>query len=196
MQNNTMPIVDVELEIQELNIPFLPDRLKGKIFVAVPTPLKPGVDVNTWNSAFLNNKLIARSHLVIPWSFWPENKPPFPVSRGRDSLTNSLRSCIDFADMFCGLEDLRDDSPIESIEEIVNHLLNGEDLTMLSPTKEISGFLPAMLTYFLCDDIHILKVLWPIIKGNGYELSQFQIGYLYGMADSSKAVEFKSLGGR
>ena len=172
----------MKLKTQELEMPWGLGILKGRLLVATPTRSKPrNVSADDWCSRILATAEVDRKfHLVIPCSFWPDGKP----CHGEPTSTFTEFRRFDVMDAFCGAEEYRPDTPFDSIREIIDCLMKGDDVLVLSATKKIPGFLPAVLSRILEPDVHIVKLWWPIICGSGYELSLFQLGYLYGLTDA------------
>jgi hypothetical protein len=88
-------------------------------------------------------------------------------------------------DAFSGTENFDGHTPQDSIRTIVDYLKRGDDVVILSPTKKISGFVPAILSTVFDPHVHIVKVWCPIVYGSEYELTPFQYGYIYGQSDAS-----------
>ena len=58
----------------------------------------------------------------------------------------------------------------------------GEDVLVPSLSETLSGFVPLILCRIYGLDIHVAKVWYPVLQ-NGYELSEFHMGYVYGLTD-------------
>ncbi len=176
-------IIKVNMNIQELDIPWMRIEFKGKLFAATPSKAKPrGISPETWAISLLDSRSqFGKCRIAIPRSFWPSN------SR---NLTEKAGMCfgdwIDLMDAFGGTENLDGNTPQESIQTIIDYLKMGDDVVILSPTKKISGFVPAILSKVFDPHVYIVKVWYPIVHGSEYELTPFQYGYIYGQSDASR----------
>ena len=175
--------IQLTLKIQELHFHWYGRKaVKSRLCVATPSRAKPReVTAESWCAQIVETAQASwNQHLAIPWSFWPKGKPD-----SQFSTEAGEQRCFDVVDVFCGFEDYHDGTPADSIREIIDCLARGEDVLILSNSKKISGFILAVLMRLLDPDRHIIKLWWPIIHG-GYDLSPFQLGYLYGLTDADR----------
>lgn len=72
--------------------------------------------------------------------------------------------------------------PMESMQQIIDNLRRGNDVIILSQTKTISDFVPAVL-HLVADEhnSHPAKLWCSIAQDVGVELTEFQRGYVYGL---------------
>lgn len=174
-------IIKVKLNIQELDIPWMRIEFKGKLFAATPSRSKPrGISPETWAISLLHARSqFGKFRIAIPRSFWPSSS---------ENLTEKAGMCsddwIDVMDAFSGTENLDGHTPVESVRTIVDYLKRGDDVVMLSATKKVSGFVPAILSKVSDSLVHVVKVWYPIVYGREYELTPFQYGYIYGQSDA------------
>ncbi|MFI3187071.1 MAG: hypothetical protein QX198_13945 [Methylococcaceae bacterium] len=174
--------IKVKLNIQELDIPWMRIEFKGKLFAATPARSKPrGMSPETWVISLLHARSqFGKFRIAIPRSFWPSN--------AKDLIENAgmcPADWIDVMDVFSGTENLDGLTPVDSIQTIIGYLKRGDDVVILSATKKVSGFIPAILSKTFDSHVHIVKVWYPIVYGREYELSPFQYGYIYGQSDAS-----------
>jgi len=156
-------------------------KFKGRLFVATPTRGKPrAVSPEQWCQLVL---LAAEQSefkcLVVPWSFWSAGHATLPLP----ASSRPGQQYVHVVDTAAGFEELRGDTPMWGISEVIRLLSEGEDLLVVSASKKISGFIPAALVQVSAPEIHIVKVWYPVVASEGYELTPFQIGYLAGRAE-------------
>lgn len=173
----------LKLIVQEFDIPYgsrLP--FKGCLYAATPSRNKQKqTSATAWCSELLNlTKQRGKAYYVVPDSFWPQ------ISEERTPDQNPQVD-IRLADLIDGVTNGA--TPYDCIAEIIDHLKDGEDVAILSATKQISGFVPALLGMLAVPDCHIEKILRPIEHGSGYVLTQAQRGYLTGLYDSNRLRE-------
>lgn len=173
---------EVKLKVRELEIFYRPLPFKGRLFAATPTSPKPrDTDDNDWcDSIVAAARLSWSEHIVIPLSFWPNPERSSWISCN----TNPAALFFDVIDDYYGIKDHQLDTPYSSIRGMLDSLICGENILILSATKKISGFIPAILTRVTNPEIHIEKLCYPIIS-EGYELSPYQVGYLCGLTDTN-----------
>lgn len=182
--------IQAKLRVQELHIPYDSCAFKGKLLVATPFEDKPrNVAPLQWRSAILANRVCKESHLVIPLSFWLPYKP---AHQELPSTSEFSRFYLVDEVPFDG-ENYSSDTPFDSIRRIIDCLKKGENVLALSATPDASGFLPAVLARVIDPNIHIVKLWWPIVHGNDYLLTPFQVGYLYGLTDAEFRSETESI---
>lgn len=169
----------VNLEIQEIEIPWCEWELKGKLYAAVPTKSKPrGLPLDEWATALLHAAYnCGKYRLAIPRSLCPAN-----AEKLLEQAKMGEAQWIVMLDIFEGYDTYGGSTPIEAVREIIDSLKNGENILMLSAKKKIPGFIPAILSIISAPEVHIVKVWYPILN-KGYDLTPFQIGYLYGLYD-------------
>lgn len=163
----------------QIEIPWGEDLpFKGDLYVGTPSRNKPKDVTNaSWQDTILNLAIArGKAYIVVPDSFWwNSNESP-------KDIENCL--CIKFPDL-CD-ENIERGTPQEAIVRIVEHLRDAEDVLILSATKKVSGFVPAILSLLAAPDCHIEKILWPIEQGAGYTLTPAQRGYLVGLYDATQ----------
>lgn len=163
----------------QIEIPWGEDLpFKGDLYVGTPSRNKPkDVTNESWQDTILNLAVArGKACIVVPDSFWcKSNESP-------KDIENCL--CIKFPDLCDG--NVERGTPQEAIVRIVEHLKDAEDVLILSTSKKISGFIPAILSMLAAPDCHIEKIMWPIEHGAGYTLTPAQRGYLAGLYDASQ----------
>ena len=94
---------------------------------------------------------------------------------------------VDLMDEWDGPHDFGGMTPVASIRQILDHLQRGEDVIILSHKKKMSDFVRAILCLVSMEHSEHPTKFWCGIaaNGNGVELTQFQRGYIYGLANSS-----------
>jgi ADP-ribose pyrophosphatase YjhB (NUDIX family) len=176
----------LKLNIEELQFSPGSSPFKGRLHFAAPTLPKPhAVGEDDWRELILT-ALQARwqSHIVIPRSFWPDNKPAAWAGK----VVVSGYHWIDLMDTFVGVDG---DTPRLAAKEVIDCLARGEDVAIVSADEKVSGFLPAIIGRLIHPDCHIVKLWYPIMSN--YNLNDFQLGYLYGMSD---AGHYESINGQ
>jgi hypothetical protein len=178
----TQEVAAMTLEVQELHIPWLRSAFEGRLLAAIPSGSRPdGLSPETWASQILTAAHATGAQcLAIPVGFWPGGERSAAPGGGR---------WIEVMDTYPGLGG---PTPLDSVRDIVSALATGEDVLCLSATRTVSGFIPAILSRLSDAEVHIEKVVWPVMQGRGYELTPFQIGYLYGLGDA-KSSEMRAV---
>jgi hypothetical protein len=170
-------LAEATMRIEELFLFGGP--LKGKLLVATPEHRRPrDVPLETWlielvRSANQNGKY----RLAIPATFWKGLAPDFGHPELDGLSTIAVADSLEPADG-------HGRRPADSIEQITRALSAGEDVLVLTSTQEVSGFIPAVLGLLADPQVHPEKVLYSIVKGESYSLTPFELGYVYGLADS------------
>lgn len=174
----------LKLIVEELDIPWGRDlSFSGHLYAGMPSRNKPKqTSPAAWCSEVLSLAVQpAGAYLVIPESFWPEAsqnrrvedligwKPPHHI-RLPDRLDGAVEA----------------ETPDYAVGDIVERLRDGGDVLILSSSKTISGFVPAILGMLADPSCHIAKVLWPIENGRGYSLTPAQRGYLAGLYGAAR----------
>lgn len=151
---------------------------KGDLYAGIPSQNKPkDVKDDVWAEKILNLAIErSKAYIVIPNFFWSGRSEPL------QGLEHPL--CIKFPDTEFGV--IEHGTPQDVIQGIVGHLKDGEDVLFLSPTTQVSGFIPAILGMLAEPNCHIDKILWPIEHGAGYQLTPIQRGYLAGLYDANR----------
>jgi hypothetical protein len=172
----------LKLKIEKLDFSWCATKFKGRIYVATPNRSKPrDVTAESWGLQIVE---VAqenwKQNLAIPMSLWPKGEPN--LIRG---TTAGKDNCFHVLDNFCGLDGMNPTMPVESIRGIIDGLARGEDILILSNSKKISGFIPAVITRLTDTRLHILKLWYPFL-GQSFELTEFQLGYLYGLTDADQ----------
>lgn len=122
--------------------------------------------------------------LVFPQQFWKYGS----FDRiGRSELlrkegvnpesVGELRDSYDVADD-------NTDTPAEEMFKIFETLRTGMSVLIYSENERLPGFIPAMMAMLADPQVHVAKVIYPIVNGRGYELTPDQAGYLAGFADA------------
>lgn len=151
---------------------------KGNLYVGTPSRNKPkDVTNELWQDTVLNLATErGKAHIVVPDSFGCNGNVK------QEGIEHCL--CLNFPDLCDG--NIERGTPQEAIVRIVEHLKDAEDVLILSPTKRVSGFIPAIISMLAAPDCHIEKILWPIEHGAGYTLTPAQRGYLAGLYNASQ----------
>ncbi len=162
------------LTIQEMKLPYGSEHFKGRLFAAIPECSKPHtVAADQWCQQVLETaEASGFKHLVVQWSFWPEGCPPDAIRLGQQY--------VQVMDTVTGIELLRGDTPEQGLEEVARLLRDGQDLLVVSASRSVPGFIPAALMQMSEPAVHIVKLWYPTVVGQGYELTPFQVGYLAG----------------
>lgn len=176
----------VNLNIQEIKIPWCEWELKGKLYAATATKPKPrGLPPEAWVTALLHAACkCGKYRLVIPRSICPSNAEMLLEQANLGEV-----QWIELLDVFEGFDNYGGSTPIDAVRAIIDSLKDGQDVLILSATKKIPGFIPAILSIISAPEVHIVKVWYPI-HNKGYDLTPFQIGYIYGLYDDR---ELKSI---
>jgi hypothetical protein len=190
------PNFNIVLEINELYVPLLAREGLGTLYSANCSTAKPAdISDETWTASLLDafisltasnfQKCTKTFQLVLQSSFWRPNSESHILQKsdiiGR--LIHEPISIVEVIDEFCGVDNLNPDTPIESIARIFTAMQSGVDIVILSRSKQISGFIPAVLSRISNPQCPIVKLWYPITIGEGYNLTAFQLGYLYGLSD-------------
>lgn len=169
----------LRLAIQDFAIPWgWPLPFKGRLLAGTPSRNKPrAASMAEWCDQIIELATQqSKAHLAIPDSFWP------PRTDQNVELERKLPQYIQITDNPGG-------KPTElarlqwCLRDIIRHLTDGEEVLILSATREISGFVPALFSTLGAPSCHIEKVLYPIEHG-GYVLTPQQRGYLRGIYDA------------
>lgn len=171
----------LQLTVQEIAIPWVETSLfKGRLLAGTPSRNKPrATSIAVWCRQVLDlaaqrNKV----YLVIPDSFWPP-----PIDQGADAEQKRLLHIRIMDDPGAAPENMIE---LEwSLGKIIQLLDDGEDVLILSATRDISGFIPALFSMLGDPSCHIEKILYPIEHG-GYVLTPQQRGYLRGIDDAKR----------
>lgn len=176
------------LKIQQYTLPYGGDRFKGRLLAGLPSRNKPRETNHLeWCASILKLAEAEGIHrLAIPLSFWPDGIRPF----GDDGFRLEQPPHIVVPDQPGTIGSVECEAPRYSIEKIVENLRRGEDVLVLTATKKISGFIPAVLGILMHPDCHIEKLLWPI-QYAGCELTPAQCGYVAGLQDSESLTRLK-----
>ena len=173
----------VELNIEELKIPYGDGGVfKGKLFGATPNREKPhDMSAETWAISLLTltTRIKEKYTLAVPVSFWPS----IEICRAQKSEPNGVH-WITVMDQIEDISKQHGATPERSFHQIIDALKSGKNVLILSATGKISGFVPAIMSLLLHPTAHVEKVAYPIIEGLGYEMTPFQLGYLYGFSGS------------
>lgn len=174
--------VTVKLQIIEIT-PLCEVGFKGRLLTAIPTELKPkSVTSKTWATSILAaTAQHGKFQLALPKSFWQEKWGEVDIEAGIGGVR-----CIDVIDVITVTDYSCGSTPMQSVLEIIEVLKNGADVLIPASTQKISGFVPALLN-LISHDSHPVKVWNPIVCGDKYELTPFQLGYIYGIYDGRSA---------
>jgi len=184
--------VPLKLIIDELEMPYgSGQRFKGRIFSGNPSRIKPrDVTLDEWYATIL--RLAAsqwKSHICIPYSLLSNQGKHHEYSTEHDQPRY-----LDLMDDLGSISDDGSGSPASDIIEIIVCLTRGEDILILSQTRKISGFLPAILVRLCHPRLHILKLLREI-EHSGYEITAAQRGYIAGLSDAEWLQEQSAMRG-
>jgi hypothetical protein len=197
---------EVAFKLEELYVPLLPFDGWGRLYSATPNKAKPNhMSGEEWTTsllvAFFGITTASfpghgrKFELVLQSSLWESIVKTQALQESfyeRQQITKPI-SLLKVTDEFCGTENFNPETPIESIGKIFDALKSGIDIFVFSCSEKISGFIPAVLSRISDSQCHIVKLWHPIIIGQGYELTPFQLGYLYGLTDASAAPSCGSL---
>jgi len=172
----------IEMIFQEIQIPKF-GSTQGQLLAANPAFSKPSnITKEQWALLLLQQVRTQdmgsnKSALAVPRSFWP-----LSTEELQDYAKLEGFEFIDLVDEWDGPRDYRCVTPVDSIRKVIDHLQRGEDVIVLSNTKNISDFVPAVL-YLVADErnSHPAKMWCAIAQNVGVELTQFQSGYVYGL---------------
>lgn len=186
----------IELVVEEIKVPSL-GPVQGQLFAAAASISKLShIEKTDWAFGILGAVLrkggvgVKKPVLAIPRSFWP---------LGTNELVEQAATVgfeyIDLLDEWVDHQDLMDDwdkphvlkymTPIESVRQILDRLRRGDDVIVLSHTKKISDFVRAILFLVsLSHREHPAKVWEGLAQGRSVELTQFQRGYVSGLANA------------
>lgn len=187
----------IDFKLIQLEIPLCSQLDWGTLFCATFSATRAhDIGDVEWGVAVLDaffrvdlgdlRKGARKADYAVPSSFWPQISDDPAVRREilQVTHTGSGDGLIEVQDEFCGIEHYVPDTPIEGIKEIVNSLQKGVDVILMNVSKGISGFVPAAITRLQEKECNIVKLWYPILKQYGYELTPFQLGYLYGLTDA------------
>lgn len=172
----------IEVHSQELRVPY-GGLLKGRLMVALPSRNRPRTtSQGDWCANVVNQSLaLGELHLAIPESFWlSESKQGEKYSDFQSNIPQHIVVHDTFGE-FGGDVHL---SPLSGLRAIVDLLAVGESVLVVSNSKVISGFVPALLGHIIDPDCHFEKLIWPIQHGEGYALTVAQIAYIAGLYDA------------
>ena len=173
----------VETQIQEIRIAYGPgSAVTGKLFAATPVGKKPDtMPAETWATSLVKAASKMQNYLLaVPMSFWPTG-----ISKGDVDTSLVGIQWVSVMDQIDKISNANGQTPTRSLLQVVKALKDGQDVLLLSSNDEISGFVPAIISKVLHPTAHIEKIVYPIVEGMGYPMTQFQIGYLYGMASAN-----------
>jgi hypothetical protein len=179
--------LNVEPIFQEIQIPKF-GLTQGKLLSAGPSYSKPLViDKKDWVVSLFNNvvKQVTREArkpvLAVPRSFWP-----LRMGALLDQVEFEGYQSIDVMDECGEINNADPMTMMNSIREIIDRLQDGQDVVVLSHTRKISGFIPALL---MCVSLPHLedptKYWYTLVREQGLELTPFQVGYIHGLYDAS-----------
>jgi ADP-ribose pyrophosphatase YjhB (NUDIX family) len=172
----------LKLNVQHVTLPYADYPFEGRLWIGTPSRNKPRTGQATWCNTLLEVAYAPdKWHLAIPTSFWPDEL----ASGGNDEEMELVAPPhIAIPDRLGTEETVHANIPEYALCPLVELLMSGEDVLLLSPSKKPSGFIPALLVLLLEPQCNIEKVLWPLQHG-GYELTPTQIAYIAGMSDST-----------
>ena len=171
----------LKLIIRELEIPYCGGQpFKGRIFSGNPSRLRPrDVPLDKWCASIVRLSTDQwKSRVCVPSSLLLTQE----MRREYSTATNG-RGYLNLVDDIGTIADDGFDSPARDVREIIECLTRGDDVLILSRTRKISGFLPAILFRLFDPRCHILKILWTI-DHSGYEITNGQRGYIAGLSDA------------
>lgn len=175
-----------KLKITELSLPYSSRPFSGRLLAGTPARNKPrNMEAADWCTALMKVAFSeGKCRVAIPESFWS-------ASTGSISLSEmTLPAHIVVPDMPSTIGIDQTETPCYAIQEIVQSLMRGEDVLVLSATTAISGFIPAVLTRLTHPDCHLVKLFYPI-ESAGYALSPDQKGYIAGLSDAQWLSEME-----
>ena len=173
----------VEIQIQEIRIAYgTGSAVKGKLFAATPVGKKPDtMPAETWVTSLVKAASKKQNYLlVIPTSFWPSSVSKSDVDTALVGI-----QWVSVMDQIDKISNANGQTPTRSLMQVVKTLKDGQDVLLLHSSDEISGFVPAIISKVLHPTAHVEKIAYPIVEGMGYPMTQFQLGYLYGMANAN-----------
>lgn len=169
----------LKLKIQEHSV-WLP--FKGKLYIGTPSRNKPrNVTAEDWCTGLID--LVHKSwknNFAIPFSFWPEGTRPFGNQYG----------LLEFNKYFHIVDNLgaiglnQPETSMFEIYSIIECLMRGQDVLVLSSSKKISGFLPVVLRCLVEPQGHIVKIMYST-EGT---LTADQRGYIAGLVDARHLI--------
>lgn len=175
--------VKVEIQIQEIRIAYgTGSAVTGKLFAANPVGKKPDtMPADTWAISLVTAASEKQNYLLaVPASFWPSGVSKSDVDTALVGI-----QWVSVMDQLDKISSANGQTPTRSLLQVVKALKDGKDVLLLSSSDEISGFVPAIISKVLHPTAHVEKIAYPIVEGMGYPMTQFQIGYLYGMANAN-----------
>ncbi|QIE30285.1 NUDIX hydrolase [Caballeronia sp. SBC2] len=171
----------LKLNIQAATLPY-DYPFDGQLWIGTPSRNRPRNGQTAWCNALLESAYAPdKWYLSIPTSFWPDE---LTSDGNNEEMELAHPPHIKIADRFGTEETIRGDTPGYDLCNVVELLMAGKDVLVLSPSKKPSGFIPALFVLLIEPHCNIEKVLWPI-QHDGYQLAPAQIGYLAGMSDST-----------
>lgn len=183
----------IELKVEVIEIPKS-GTTQGQLLAANPSFTRPAnIAKEDWAHALLKQAMHqvgdSKSVLAVPRSFWPSS---------REALDEYAKSegfeFVDLMDEWDGPNDFGFMTPVESMRQIRNHLLQGENVIVLSNSTKASDFVRSVL-YLVSQEYaeHPTKMWCGIAKDGRVELSQFQRGYLYGLMNANGSFGLEQL---
>jgi len=172
--------IEVQLSIKDMWFNHGEERRRrGNLYAATPSAPKPAeLSMEAWAVAVLRAaSRFGKFRLVIPTSFYPGGLRGLPLP-----VDLAHRDWIELMDLAPSRNDFQGDSPLDSLRPILRALEAGETLLVPSLSETISGFVPLILARIYGPHEHVVKVWYPVLS-DGYELSEFHMGYLYGLTD-------------
>jgi hypothetical protein len=173
----------IEIQIQEIRIAYgTGSAVTGKMFAATPIGKKPDtMPAETWAIALAKAASKKQNYLLaVPTSFWPTGASKSDVDTALVGI-----QWVSVMDQIDKIANANGQTPARSLLQVVKALKEGHDVLLLSSSDEISGFVPAIISKVLHPTAHVEKIVYPIVEGMGYPMTQFQLGYLYGMANAN-----------
>lgn len=183
--------------IQEIKLPRF-QATPGILFSAVPLCTKPaGIGNKAWALAIA---MEVRRHeclwvdrkcvLAVPISFWPASTVELIESAALADV-----ELVGLMDEWDRSNDFGDLTPIDSIRQIVDHLQRGKDVIILSHRNRMSDFVRTILSLISQEHSEHPKTFWcEIANDDSLELTQFQRGYIYGLANATGSFGLEQLG--
>lgn len=169
------------LNIREMKVPYRKGGAStGKLSAATAHGEQPGdISDAAWSVALIRE---AKEHkpqlLVIPTSFWPSGE--------KHAIVDSELVGVAWVELTDKIDDIGNQhgaTPTRGFRVIIDALGAGKDVMVMSRTGLASGFVPAVVCKALDPTAHTEKIAYPLIA-MGFALSQFELGYLYGMTGS------------
>ena len=169
----------LKLIIKELEV-YYGQTFKGRIFTGNPSRGKPrDVPLDEWCASIVRlSALQWKSRVCIPRSFFSSQE------KRHDYLTQPDRPrYLALVDDLGSIGECQPSTPADDVREIIECLTRGDDILILSQTRKISGFLPAILAKLCHSNWHVIKLLWTL-EHHGYEITEGQRGYIVGLRDA------------